>query len=103
MLPTKESTQINQESIMKRFHVHVAVEDLDTSIRFYSKVFGIEPTVRKPDYAKWMMEDPRMNFAISQRGAKAGIVFCSICCLAYVSPAGQKPLTPSTYSEKSGV
>lgn len=58
---------------MKRFHVHVAVENLDTSIRFYSKVFGAEPTVRKPDYAKWMMDDPRMNFAISQRGAKVGI------------------------------
>ena len=58
---------------MKRFHVHVAVEDLDTSIRFYSKIFGVEPTVRKPDYAKWMMEDPRLNFAISRRGAKVGI------------------------------
>jgi catechol 2,3-dioxygenase-like lactoylglutathione lyase family enzyme len=58
---------------MKRFHVHVAVESLDTSIRFYSRIFGAGPTVRKPDYAKWMMEDPRMNFAISQRGAKAGI------------------------------
>lgn len=58
---------------MKRFHVHVAVEDLDTSIRFYSKIFGAEPTVRKPDYAKWMMEDPRLNFAISRRGAKVGI------------------------------
>ena len=58
---------------MKRFHVHVAVENLDASVRFYTKIFGAEPTVRKPDYAKWMMEDPRMNFAISQRGAKAGI------------------------------
>jgi catechol 2,3-dioxygenase-like lactoylglutathione lyase family enzyme len=69
----KETTPINQESIMKRFHVHVAVENLETSIRFYSKMFGTEPTVRKPDYAKWMMEDPRMNFAISQRGAKPGV------------------------------
>ncbi|MGQ0751222.1 MAG: ArsI/CadI family heavy metal resistance metalloenzyme [Betaproteobacteria bacterium] len=58
---------------MKRFHVHVAVENLETSIRFYSRMFGTEPAVRKPDYAKWMMEDPRMNFAISQRGAKPGI------------------------------
>ena len=58
---------------MKRFHVHVAVDDLQANIRFYSTVFGAEPTVRKPDYAKWMMEDPRINFAISQRGAKAGI------------------------------
>ena len=58
---------------MKRFHVHVAVEDLDASIRFYAKIFGAGPTVRKPDYAKWMIEDPRVNFAISQRGAKPGI------------------------------
>ena len=53
---------------MKRFHVHVGVEDLDASIRFYSALFGAEPTVRKPDYAKWMVEDPRLNFAISERG-----------------------------------
>jgi catechol 2,3-dioxygenase-like lactoylglutathione lyase family enzyme len=58
---------------MKRFHVHVAVDDLEANIRFYSGMFGAEPTVRKPDYAKWMMEDPRVNFAISQRGAKAGV------------------------------
>jgi catechol 2,3-dioxygenase-like lactoylglutathione lyase family enzyme len=58
---------------MKRFHVHVAVDDLNTNIRFYSAVFGAEPSVRKPDYAKWMVEDPRINFAISQRGAKAGL------------------------------
>jgi catechol 2,3-dioxygenase-like lactoylglutathione lyase family enzyme len=58
---------------MKRFHVHVAVDDLAANIRFYSGVFGVPPTVRKPDYAKWMMEDPRINFAISQRGAKAGV------------------------------
>jgi catechol 2,3-dioxygenase-like lactoylglutathione lyase family enzyme len=53
---------------MKRFHVHVGVRDLDASIRFYSALFGAEPTVRKPDYAKWMVEDPRINFAISRRG-----------------------------------
>jgi catechol 2,3-dioxygenase-like lactoylglutathione lyase family enzyme len=58
---------------MKRFHVHVAVDDLEANIRFYSSVFGTPPTVRKPDYAKWMIEDPRVNFAISQRGAKAGV------------------------------
>jgi len=58
---------------MKRFHVHVAVNDLDTSIRFYSTVFGTAPTVRKPDYAKWMIEDPRINFAISNRGALPGL------------------------------
>ena len=58
---------------MKRFHVHVAVEDLDQSVKFYSTLFATEPTTLKPDYAKWMLEDPRVNFAISQRGAEPGI------------------------------
>jgi catechol 2,3-dioxygenase-like lactoylglutathione lyase family enzyme len=58
---------------MKRLHVHVAVEDLNASIRFYSHLFAAEPVVLKADYAKWMLEDPRVNFAISQRGAKPGI------------------------------
>jgi catechol 2,3-dioxygenase-like lactoylglutathione lyase family enzyme len=58
---------------MKRFHVHVAVNDLEASIRFYSTVFGAGPTVKKPDYAKWMIEDPRVNFAISSRSAKTGV------------------------------
>jgi catechol 2,3-dioxygenase-like lactoylglutathione lyase family enzyme len=50
---------------MKRLHVHVGVNDLSTSIGFYSTLFGAEPTVTKDDYAKWMLEDPRVNFAIS--------------------------------------
>jgi len=58
---------------MKRMHVHVAVEDLAQSVRFYATLFAAEPTVLKPDYAKWMLEDPRVNFAISARGANAGI------------------------------
>lgn len=58
---------------MKRFHVHVAVENLEANIRFYSTVFGVGPSVQKADYAKWMLEDPRINFAISDRGAKAGL------------------------------
>ena len=58
---------------MKRLHVHVAVEDLAQSIRFYSTLFATEPTVEKSDYAKWMLDDPRVNFAISARGAKVGI------------------------------
>jgi catechol-2,3-dioxygenase len=58
---------------MKRFHVHVAVHDLQQSIRFYSALFGTNPAVEKPDYAKWMLEDPRINFAISTRGGKAGL------------------------------
>ena len=55
---------------MKRLHVHVAVPDLAQSIRFYSTLFGAEPVKVKADYAKWMLEDPRVNFAISQRGAR---------------------------------
>ena len=58
---------------MKRFHIHVAVADLTASTRFYSHLFGAEPAVRKPDYAKWMLDDPRVNFAISARGRKVGI------------------------------
>jgi len=58
---------------MKKFHVHVAVGNLAESVRFYSALFAAEPTVLKPDYAKWMLEDPRLNFAISQRGATPGI------------------------------
>jgi catechol 2,3-dioxygenase-like lactoylglutathione lyase family enzyme len=59
---------------MKRFHVHVGVTDLDRSIAFYSGLFGAKPSVTKADYAKWMLEDPRINFAISQKcGAEKGI------------------------------
>lgn len=59
---------------MKRLHVHVAVDDLSNSIRFYSTLFGAEPAVAKNDYAKWMLDDPRVNFAISQGSdARKGI------------------------------
>lgn len=58
---------------MKRLHVHVAVQNLESSIRFYSQLFAASPTVKKPDYAKWMLDDPRVNFAISARGTAAGI------------------------------
>ena len=58
---------------MKRFHVHVSVDSLADSIRFYSKLFGTAPTVTKDDYAKWMLEDPRVNFAISRRGHAGGV------------------------------
>ena len=58
---------------MKRMHVHVSVEDIAQSVRFYSTLFASEPTVLESDYAKWMLEDPRVNFAISKRGAKPGI------------------------------
>lgn len=58
---------------MKRFHVHVHVDDLGKSITFYSKLFAAEPTRVESDYAKWMLEDPRINFAISTRGSQAGV------------------------------
>ena len=53
---------------MKRLHMHVGVEDLAQSMRFYSTLFGADPSVVKDDYAKWMLDDPKVNFAISQRG-----------------------------------
>ena len=58
---------------MKRMHVHVGVENLDRSISFYSALFAAQPAVVKSDYAKWMLDDPRVNFAISQRGNAAGV------------------------------
>jgi catechol 2,3-dioxygenase-like lactoylglutathione lyase family enzyme len=58
---------------MKRLHVHLAVNDLPRSIRFYSELFAAAPGVLKGDYAKWMLDDPRVNFAISQRGRAAGV------------------------------
>jgi len=59
---------------MKRLHIHVSVADLADSVRFYSTLFAAEPTVLKDDYAKWMLDDPRVNFAISRRGgASSGI------------------------------
>lgn len=58
---------------MKRLHVHVSVADLAQSVRFYATLFAAEPSVSKPDYAKWVLEDPRVNFAISQRGRAAGV------------------------------
>ncbi len=58
---------------MKRIHVHVSVGDLAQSIRFYAELLGTAPGVRKADYARWMLEDPRVNFSISQRGATLGV------------------------------
>jgi len=58
---------------MKRFHIHVHVDDLSKSIAFYSRLFAAEPTRVEGDYAKWMLEDPRINFAISTRGSKVGV------------------------------
>lgn len=58
---------------MKRLHIHISVADLNSNIGFYSKLFGAEPSVVKEDYAKWMLDDPYVNFAISQRGAALGL------------------------------
>ena len=63
-MPPFSSTK---ERLMKRFHVHVGVTDIDKSVAFYSSLFCAEPAVVKPDYAKWMLDDPRINFAISVR------------------------------------
>src|SRR3546814_10057703 len=59
--------------MMKRLHVHVCVDSLADSIKFYSGMFAAQPSVIKDDYAKWMLDDPRVNFAISQRGATSGL------------------------------
>src|ERR1700730_6203955 len=58
---------------MKRPHVHVSVEDIAQSVRFYSTLFAAELAVTKPDYAKWMLDDPRVNFAISTHGGETGL------------------------------
>jgi catechol 2,3-dioxygenase-like lactoylglutathione lyase family enzyme len=58
---------------MKRLHVHLSIEDLATSVEFYSTLFGCPPSVLKDDYAKWSLEDPRVNFAISKRARAAGL------------------------------
>jgi len=58
---------------MKRFHVNISVRDLEASTRFYETLFGQSPTVVKPDYAKWMLDDPRINFSLSESARNAGI------------------------------
>ena len=58
---------------MKRLHVHLAVDNLEQNISFYSTMFGCQPTVQHEDYAKWMLDDPRVNFAISNRSKKLGL------------------------------
>ena len=63
---------------MQRLHLHINVEDLERSIGFYTTLFGAQPTVRKDDYAKWMLEDPRVNLAISERGLTPGVAHAGI-------------------------
>ena len=71
---------------MKRFHVHVGVEKLDESIRFYTALFGAEPVKAKTDYAKWLLEDPRVNFAISTRAKKKGVDHLGIQVEGHLAP-----------------
>jgi catechol 2,3-dioxygenase-like lactoylglutathione lyase family enzyme len=70
--PPHENPGLKGEA-MKRLHVHVAVSDLSQSLSFYSALFAAQPTVLKSDYAKWMLDDPRVNFAISTRGRQPGL------------------------------
>jgi hypothetical protein len=70
--PSHENVSLKGKA-MKRLHVHVAVSDLQRSVGFYSVLFAAQPTVLKSDYAKWMLEDPRVNFAISTRGKQVGL------------------------------
>jgi hypothetical protein len=73
-MQTRKPAEIQpEEPRVKRFHVHLNVHDLDVSMRFYSNLFGAAPAVVKPDYAKWMLDDPRLNFAISTRDRAHGI------------------------------
>ena len=66
---------------MKRMHLHMGVENLDSSIQFYTSLFGVSPTVKQEDYAKWIMDDPRVNFAISTRcDSKRGVDHLGIQC-----------------------
>ncbi len=58
---------------MKRLHVNLEVDDLGASVAFYSRLFGEKPGLQKADYARWMLDDPRVNFAIAARGGKAGV------------------------------
>ena len=67
ILNQSKEAQNKKELFMKRFHVHVSVDDLAASVRFYSVVFAAPPTILKDDYAKWMIDDPRLIFAISRR------------------------------------
>jgi catechol 2,3-dioxygenase-like lactoylglutathione lyase family enzyme len=74
LLDELRSHQVQEKKIrMKRFHVHVSVDNIEQSVRFYSALFGAAPAKLEIDYAKWMLEDPRINFAISSRGARPGI------------------------------
>ena len=78
MRPGRRLLPTAKEIRVKRMHVHVGVKDLDQSIRFYSTLFGQEPARHETDYAKWMLEDPRVNFAISTWGKEPGAPGCTL-------------------------
>jgi hypothetical protein len=82
---------------MKRFHLHVSVKNLDESIRFYSTLFAAEPVVRQANYAKWMLEDPRLNFAISTRHQPMGVNHLG------VSPRSSQLACTASFLEARGV
>lgn len=86
---------------MKRLHVHLRVSDLNSSIAFYNALFAQEPTVLKDDYAKWMLEDPRINFAISNRSAVAGIDHLGIQTDSLEQWRAQNPSDSSATTELS--
>jgi hypothetical protein len=79
---------------MKRFHVHVSVDDLVQSIRFYSTLFAAEPATIKDDYAKWMLDDPRVNFAISQRDGSPGVQHLGIQAKSNAAKGGRGQQRP---------
>lgn len=85
---------------MKRLHLHVSVDNLTDSIRFYTSLFASEPSVSKSDYAKWMLDDPRMNFAISRRGAPPGLNHLGI---QVESDAELKRMQPRLEALQAGV
>lgn len=83
---------------MKRLHVHLAVENLQQNIEFYSTMFGAQPIVQHDDYAKWMLDDPRVNFAISNRSAQIGLDHMGIQAENDEELAGIKQCLDSTQS-----
>lgn len=85
---------------MKRFHVHVAVSDLAASIGFYSKLFGQAPSKQMADYAKWMLDDPRVNFAISSRGHADGVNHFGMQAETAEELAGLKVLAQSASGDE---
>lgn len=81
---------------MKRLHVHLSVDNLEQNVNFYSAMFGCQPTVEQDDYAKWMLDDPRVNFAISNRSKKLGLDHLGIQAETESELQGVKQLLDAT-------